>query len=110
MNANGNMRGPMRSLSRDHSITRHKIAPGIRRRILCFAKPYKASLVVFLILVVADAAISALNPLILREIINDGIINRHRALIIDLAILVAGLAIIDALIQFFSRYISAKIG
>ncbi len=113
MNASGGMRGmrgPMRSLARDQSVTQHKIAPGVRRRILRFAKPYRKLLVIFLILVIVDAAISAANPLILREIINKGILGHHRSLIIDFACLVGSLAIIDAVIEFYSRFLSAKIG
>jgi ATP-binding cassette subfamily B protein len=104
------MRGPMRSLARDHSVTRHKIAPGVKWRILKFAKPYRLRLITFLVLVILDAVIGAVNPLILREIINNGIINHQKSVVIDLAILVAGLALIDAIIEFFSRYISAKVG
>lgn len=104
------MRGPMRSFVRDKSVTKHKIAPGVIKRILRFAKPYRKLLYVFLAIVVLDAAIGAINPLILREIINKGIIGHHRSLIIDLALLVGGLAIIDAVFEFFERFISAKIG
>src|ERR1700689_4443173 len=103
------MRGPLRSFVRDKSVTKHKIAPGVIKRILRFAKPYRKLLYIFLAIVVFDAAIGAINPLILREIINKGIIGHHRSLIIDLALLVAGLAIIDAFFEFFERFISAKI-
>jgi ATP-binding cassette subfamily B protein len=104
------MRGPMRSFSRDQAVTKHKLAPHIRRRIFQFAAPYKALLLIFLVVVVVDAAIGAINPLILREIINKGIIAKDPSLIVDLALLVAGLAIFDAVLTFASRFISAKIG
>jgi ATP-binding cassette subfamily B protein len=104
------MRGPMRSFVRDKSVTKHKIAPGVIKRILRFAKPYRKLLYIFLAIVVLDAAIGAVNPLILREIINKGILGHHRGLIIDLALLVGGLALIDAFFEFFERFISAKIG
>lgn len=104
------MRGPMRSFVRDQSVTKHKIAPGVIKRIFRFAKPYRKLLYIFLAIVILDAAIGAINPLILREIINKGILGHHRSLIIDLALLVAGLAIIDAFFEFFERFISAKIG
>jgi len=104
------MRGPMRSFVRDQSVTKHKIAPGVLKRILRFAKPYKKLLYIFLSIVVFDAAIGAINPLILRQIINKGILGHNTGLIVDLAILVAGLAIIDAFFEFFERFISARIG
>jgi ATP-binding cassette subfamily B protein len=95
---------------RDQSVTKHKIAPGVIKRILRFAKPYRELLYIFLAIVVLDAAIGAINPLILREIINVGILKHHRSLIVELALLVGGLAIIDAFFEFFERFISAKIG
>ncbi len=104
------MRGPLRSFSRDSTVTKHKLAPHIRRRVIQFAAPYKMLLLVFLVVVVVDAAIGVVNPLILRDIINKGIIGQNPSLIIDLAFLVAGLAIFDAGLTFVSRLISAKIG
>jgi ATP-binding cassette subfamily B protein len=110
MNPNRGMRGPMRSFMRDQSVTKHKIAPGLIKRIFKFASPYKKLLIVFLTIVVLDAAIGAINPLILREIINKGIIGHDTQIIVGLAILIAGLAIIDAGFEFFGRLISAKVG
>jgi len=104
------MRGPMRSFTRDKSVTSHKIAPGIRGRILRFASPYKKLLAIFLAVVIVDSAIGAINPLILRDIINKGIIGHNVNLIIGLAALVAGLAVFDAGLAFVSRLISARIG
>jgi len=104
------MRGPMRSFARDSSVTKHKIAPGVRKRILRFASPYKKLLGIFLFLVVIDAAITAANPLILRQIINHGIIARNTHVIVDLALLVGGLALVDAAVEFSTRLISSQIG
>lgn len=104
------MRGPMRSFMRDQSVTKHKLAPGVVKRIFRFAAPYKKLLIIFLVVTILDAAIGAINPLILREIINKGILGHHTKVIIDLALLVAGLAIIDAVLEFYERFISAKVG
>ena len=106
----GGMRGPMRSFMRDQSVSKHKIAPGVIKRILKFAAPYKKQLMIFLIIVVLDSAIGAVNPLILREIINKGILGHDSKIIIDFALVVGGLAIIDAGFAFYERFISAKIG
>jgi ATP-binding cassette subfamily B protein len=104
------MRGPMRSFLRDQSVKDYKIAPGTIKRIIKFAAPYKKLLYVFLVLVIVDSAIGAVNPLILREIINKGILDHRNGLIIGFALLIGGLSIFDAVIEFFSRFISAKIG
>ena len=67
----------MRSFRRDDSVTRHRLAPGTLRRIVRFAAPYRRALAVFLLLIILDAAIGTANPLILRTIINDGIVRRQ---------------------------------
>jgi ATP-binding cassette subfamily B protein len=104
------MRGPLRSFTRDQSVKDYKLAPGIKRRIFKFALPYKKLLIFFLVVVIADAAITAIYPLIFREIINKGILGHDKRLIIGLAFLVGGLSVFDALLEFFDRFYSAKIG
>jgi ATP-binding cassette subfamily B protein len=100
----------MRGFSRDRSVTATKLAPGTVRRILRFARPYRRPLVLFLILIVGDAVITASSPLILREIIDRGIIHRDKSLVEWLALVVGGLALLDALISLASRWYSARIG
>jgi len=51
--------GVMRSLRRDQSVTQQKLPPGIVRRIGKFARPYRAMLGVFLVLIIVDAVIGA---------------------------------------------------
>jgi ATP-binding cassette subfamily B protein len=104
------MWGAMRSMRRDQSVTDAKVAPGTGRRILRFASPYKRALIFFLVLVVIDAVIGAANPLILRQIINEGILRHNTNLIVSLAFLVAGLAVADALLSLGQRFVSARIG
>jgi len=104
------MWGAMRSLRRDQSVRDAKVAPGTGRRILRFAAPYKRALFFFLVLVIVDSIIGVLNPLILRDIINEGILKKDTELIVSLALLVAGLAVIDAVLSLYQRLVSAKIG
>jgi ATP-binding cassette subfamily B protein len=97
-------------------ILEHRIKKGTLPRILQFAKPYKALLIVFLIAVVLGAVVSSVSPLLLREIIiqvlkkkGGRLIDRER-LIIGLALLTAVLALVDAVLSMFERRISAVIG
>lgn len=99
-----------RSFSRDSSVKDVKIARGTGKRIIRFAWPYKKILAVFLILVILEAVINVANPLIYREIINKGIINHQLDIIINLAILIAGLAVAAGGLTLGQSYISAKIG
>ncbi|HUI02032.1 MAG TPA: ABC transporter ATP-binding protein [Acidimicrobiales bacterium] len=102
--------GLMRSLRRDDSVTRQELPKGITRRIAAFARPYRRALAVFLGLIVVDAVIGAANPLIYRAIIDVGIRHRRTGLIVDLALLVGALAVADALLSLWQRWVSARIG
>ena len=101
----------LRSMRRDHGVQDQKVAKGTVRRILTFVAPYRALLAIFLVLVVLDAIVSAANPLIYREIINKGIMPPGNvSLIVELAVLVAVLAITDAGLTLIQRFISARVG
>ncbi|MGO9195506.1 MAG: ABC transporter ATP-binding protein [Acidimicrobiales bacterium] len=102
--------GVMRSFRRDQSVTQQKLPKGIVKRISRFARPYRLQLVVFLVLIVISAVVTAANPLILREIIDQGIGQHRVGLVIALAGVVGGLAVLSALLSLVQRWISAKVG
>jgi ATP-binding cassette subfamily B protein len=106
------MGGPhgMRSFMRDRSVVDHRVAPGTGKRMLRFAVPYRRLIIWFLALVVIDAVLGAINPLIIRSIINTGIIGRDRGLVVELSLLLAGLAVADAALSLVQRWISASLG
>jgi ATP-binding cassette subfamily B protein len=85
------MGGPsgLRSFWRDKSVTKHKVAPGTARRMFGFARPYRRLLTFFLIMIVVDALLGAINPLLFRGIINEGIIGHDRGLVVTLASIAA---------------------
>jgi ATP-binding cassette subfamily B protein len=100
----------MRSFRRDESVTSQRLSAGILRRIARFAAPYRRMLTVFLVLIVADALLTAANPLIYRAIIDNGILPRRAGLVVDLALVLAGIAVLDALLSLWQRWISARVG
>jgi len=102
--------GLMRSLRRDDTVTQQQLPKGIVRRIAGFARPYRRALSVFLVLIIVDAVIGAANPLIYRSIIDTGIRYHRSGYIVGLAFLVGGLAIFDALLSLWQRWVSARIG
>ena len=59
---------------------------------------------------ILDAVIAAVNPLILRALIDNGILKKDKDLVIDLAVLVAVLALADGALALTERRISAFIG
>jgi ATP-binding cassette subfamily B protein len=100
----------MRSLSRDRKILQHQLKKGTLPRILKFAKHYRPALIVFLTVVIVDAIISSVSPLLLREIIDVGIRHHRADLVVGLAVTTAALALFDAGLQLVERRISAIIG
>ena len=100
----------MRGFRMDPSITKQKLKPGTIRRIAGYARPYRVHLVVFLLATVVDAVITVVNPLLLREIIDNGILPRNERVVIVTACAVAAVAIFDAVLGFVIRWFSARIG
>ena len=100
----------MRGFRMDPSITKQKLKPGTIRRIAGYARPYRMHLVVFLLATAVDAVITVVNPLLLREIIDQGILARNEQVVIVIACAVAAVAIFDAVLGFVIRWFSARIG
>ena len=109
MYGRGNMM-MIRGFHMDPSITKQKLKPGTVRRIAGYARPYRVILVVFLLATAIDALITVVNPLLLREIIDQGILARDEAVVIGIAVAVAAVAIFDAGLSFAIRWFSARIG
>jgi ATP-binding cassette subfamily B protein len=102
--------GAWHSLSKDASVLKQKVKPGTAKRTLRFALPYAGLLAVFLLVVIVDAAIGIVNPLIYRQIINNGILKGNAGLIIHLAAIVAVLGLFDGALGMTLTYLSSKIG
>jgi ATP-binding cassette, subfamily B, bacterial len=102
--------GGMRSMRQDRGVLQHRVKKGTARRMLTFAVPYRRILSIFVPVVILDAVIVAVNPLILRSLIDNGILKQNADLVIGLAILVAILALFDAFFALTERRISAYLG
>jgi ATP-binding cassette subfamily B protein len=100
----------MRSFRQDPSITRQKLKKGTVRRILTYARPYRGALAAFMVFTALDALITVVNPLLLREIIDKGILTRDQGLVIGIAGAVAAVALFDAFLGVINRWFSARIG
>ncbi|MDA2962964.1 MAG: ABC transporter ATP-binding protein [Actinomycetota bacterium] len=99
-----------RSMTADPSLKEVKLKPGTVKRIFTFAKPYRSSIVIFLITVVIDAALIITTPLLLMRLIDDGVIPNNAELVTQLALAVGLIAIADALMSMLGRYFSSRIG
>ena len=99
-----------RSLTADQSVKNQKLKAGTLGRIISFAKPYKISLIFFLITVVIDAFLVVATPLLLRQLIDEGVIPGNGDLVTKLAFAVGLIALADAAFNMIGRLFSARIG
>ena len=99
-----------RSMTADPSVKEQKLKPGTVKRIFSFAQPYKRSITLFLITVVLDAVLVVATPLLLRRLIDDGVIPKNGQLVTQLALMVGALAVADALMSMIGRWYSSQIG
>ncbi len=99
-----------RSMTADPSVKEQKLKPGTVKRIFKFALPYRTNIIIFLATVIVDAALVVATPLLLKQLIDDGVIPKDGAVITRLAVLVGLLAIADAGFNMLGRYFSSRIG
>ena len=99
-----------RSLTADQSVKNQKLKPGTLKRIASFAIPYKVLLAFFLITVVIDAFLIVATPLLLRRLIDEGVIPKNTELVTSLAFAVGVIAVADALFSMAGRWFSSRIG
>jgi len=100
-----------RSMHRaDSSVVDKQLPPGTYKRVFAFARPYRKELAVFLLIIVADALIGVVTPILAGRVVNQ--ITGHAAVrvVVDIALVIAGLAVVDAGLSFAQRWYSARIG
>jgi len=100
----------MMSFRRDNSVVRERLKAGTVRRIAGYASPYVRELVLFLVLSAIGAVIVVANPLLLKAIIDRGILDHRSGLVMTLAATVGVLAIFEAVLGLAQRWYSARIG
>ncbi|MGA1591435.1 MAG: ABC transporter ATP-binding protein [Candidatus Nanopelagicaceae bacterium] len=99
-----------RSLTADASVKDQRLKSGTVKRIASYAAPYRTSLIFFLLTVVVDAVLVISSPLLLKRLIDEGVIPGDPNLVTQLALLVGAIAIADALFSMIGRWFSARIG
>ena len=99
-----------RSMTADPSVKEQKLKPGTVKRIFSFARPYRTNIIIYLATVVVDAGLIVATPLLLKRLIDEGVIPKDPSVVTNLAILVGLIAIADAAFNMLGRYFSSRIG
>jgi ATP-binding cassette, subfamily B, bacterial len=95
---------------RDDDVTRQQVKPGTVRRILPYARKFRGPMALLLVIAAVDSAILVVSPLILRLIIDDGILRHRAGVVVALSLTVAGLALADAIVTYVKSWFSVWIG
>jgi ATP-binding cassette, subfamily B, bacterial len=94
----------------DPSLAQQKLKPDTIGRIVSYARPYRPQLAVFLLTTCVDALITVVNPLLLRQVIDKGILAHDERVVAVLAGTVAAVAVFDAFLGFVMQWLSARVG
>ena len=106
----GGMGPAWRSLRTDRSVVGQKLTRKTVRRVFAFARPHKKLISEFLGFVVVDAAMVVVTPLLVKKIVDDGILKENSFLVTVLALAIAGVAVLNALLSLGQGYLSSRIG
>ncbi|WUH99898.1 ABC transporter ATP-binding protein/permease [Spirillospora sp. NBC_00431] len=93
-----------------HKADRHKIRPGTLRRAVSYAARYRGMLALLFATTALHAGIVSSGPLILKFIIDDGLIPRRLTVVVTLSLLLVGLAAVDAVAIYGQTRLSARVG
>ena len=100
----------MRSMRRDATLSKRPLRAGTARRVIAFAKPYRRELLLFLAIIVLDAMIGVATPVLAGRVVNEITSRGEVRVVVWIAVLIAGLAVIDAGLSLLQRWFSARIG
>jgi ATP-binding cassette subfamily B protein len=87
-----------------------RLRPDTPRRVLAYFRPHLGKVALFVALAVMESLVIVATPLLLKKIIDDGILRHDAGTVALLAGLTAGLAVVDALAQLALACIAGRIG
>ncbi|MGH2728487.1 MAG: ABC transporter ATP-binding protein, partial [Actinomycetota bacterium] len=101
--------GPGMSRSREE-LKGRKLAPGVIKRALGFAAPYKASIVLFLTATISGSFLAIVPPLLFRRLLDHALPARSGSELTTLALAAVGVAFGIAMLSLAGRWFSARVG
>ncbi|MGA8255826.1 MAG: ABC transporter ATP-binding protein [Nocardioides sp.] len=99
-----------RHLRSDRSALPTRLGRDTVRRVVGFARPHRRLIAVFLAITVVDAGMVVVMPLLVKHIVDDGIIAGDGGLVTTLALVMAGVALFTALLSVLGGWFSSRIG
>jgi ATP-binding cassette subfamily B protein len=100
----------MRSMRRDSTLSKRPLREGTARRVIAFARPYRLELLLFLVVIGLDALIGVATPVMAGRVVNEITSHGKVRVVVWIAVIIAGLAVIDAGLSLLQRWYSSRIG
>ncbi|NEE20692.1 ABC transporter ATP-binding protein [Streptomyces sp. SID7499] len=91
-------------------VTRQRIREGTMRRIVPYALRYRRAMALLLFATAVTAVTAAASPLLLKAVIDDGILPGRRGTMLWLCAAVAGTALVEAAALYAQAWASGRIG
>lgn len=104
------MWGAYRAISQDRSVVQRKLNKRTWRRVLTYAVPYRRLIAMVVLLLAVSAALVVAQPLLFKRIIDQGVSVGNASVVIQGAVLVAVIAVVESVLGLVSRWYSARIG
>ena len=98
------------SARRDRSVVDQKLSRETLRRVVGFALPHRALIAAFLFFVVIDAGLVVVNPLLIKHLLDDGVIAKDASVVLWSAVAMGVTSILDAMLGVATGYLSSRIG
>jgi ATP-binding cassette, subfamily B, bacterial len=95
---------------REDEVTRQQVRPGTARRVWPYLRRYRGPMVLLVFITAVGSAVLVVSTLILRLIIDDGILRHRESVVITLALTVAGLGLVGAGAEYVRSWYSEWIG
>jgi ATP-binding cassette, subfamily B, bacterial len=92
---------------REDEATRQQVRPGTVRRVWPYLRRHRGPMVLLLGITAVGSAVGVVSTLILRLIIDDGILPHRESVVVTLALAIAGLGLLDAGAEYVRSWYSA---
>ncbi len=95
---------------RQEGLADRKLSAGTLRRIAGFARPFRSSISVFLLVTVLSSVVGVATPLLAGAVVNQISDNGTVRAVVWLAVVIGALAVLDTGLGLVSRWFSSRIG
>src|SRR4051812_44015272 len=94
-----------------NALADKRIERSVFRRVMEYVRPYKRLVILFVLTVIVDSAVTAAPPLLLKTLIDHALPpHSNRGLVTAIAIAAVALAVADAGLSLGQRWLSSRIG